>query len=247
MSEAMVLVQGKASAALLRQARFFSNLSLSELNEMASHFRLEEWTKDGFIKSDYLQSRFYILLDGQLELRQNNPDSGREITLELLYAGDSFDVIVLLDGQAHEVLITPMTPLKVLSIPIDVMRSWLWTYPELNKQFLPYLARRMREQEEERVNLALYDMSTRLSRVILKHIDKIRAYSGARENEYRFHLINGLSDEVLARMVGSVRQVVNKHLQHWKAQGILNKKRNQLMINDLEALYEEAKYTQSSL
>ena len=247
MSKAIVYVPGQASAALVRQARFFSSLSATVLNEIAQHFRIEEWEKGGLVDSSHLLKRFYILLDGQLEIRQNNPDTGREITLELLYAGDSFDVIVLLDGQSHDVLLVPMTPLKLVSVPINVMREWLWRYPELNKQFLPYLARRMRDQEDERVNVVLYDIATRLSRVILKHINKIKTYTGAENDAHKFHLINGLSDEVLARMVGSVRQVVNKQLQHWKSQGILNKKRNQLMINDLEALYEEARLTQSSL
>jgi|GEM_PF-5436134 len=28
-----------------------------------------------------------------------------------------------------------------------MMRIWIWTYPDLNKQFLAYLAGKMREQE----------------------------------------------------------------------------------------------------
>jgi biotin operon repressor len=44
--------------------------------------------------------------------------------------------------------------------------------------------------------------------------------------------VNGLTDETLARMTGSVRQVVNKQLQHWKKEGIIDKKRNQLNIKD---------------
>ena len=46
-------------------------------------------------------------------------------------------------------------------------------------------------------------------------------------------------------MTGSVRQVINKQLQHWKKEDIIDKKRNQLIIKDLEALEKEAKYTQN--
>jgi hypothetical protein len=88
----------------------------------------------------------------------------------------------------------------------------------------------------------LHDTSTRLSRLILKHIDKINSYNGAQDCEHNQHLVNGLNDETLARMVGSVRQVVNKQLRHWQAQGILEKKRNQLIIKDLQALEQEAHY-----
>jgi hypothetical protein len=44
-------------------------------------------------------------------------------------------------------------------------------------------------------------------------------------------------------MTGSVRQVINKQLQLWKKQDTIDKKRNQLIIKDLEALEKEAKYT----
>jgi CRP/FNR family cyclic AMP-dependent transcriptional regulator len=39
--------------------------------------------------------------------------------------------------------------------------------------------------------------------------------------------------------------VINKQLQHWKKEGTLDKKRNQLIIKDLEALVKEAKYTET--
>jgi len=48
-------------------------------------------------------------------------------------------------------------------------------------------------------------------------------------------------------MIGSVRQVVNKQLQFWRSQGIINKKRNQIIINDLDAIYKEANVMQSSM
>ncbi len=246
MSTDIVLSTTSPSTVLVRQSRFFSSLPTSLLQEMAQKFRMEEWPKGVVIDPDRLMERFHILLDGQLEIRRSNPDTGREITLDLLYPGDSFDVVVLLDGQPHDVIVSPLSPLRLISVPMETMRQWIWTYPELNRQFLPYLARKMRDQENLTASVVLYDISTRLSRIILKHIARIRAYSGNKQDEHKTHLVNGFSDEVLARMVGSVRQVVNKHLQYWKSRGVIDKKRNQLMINDLEALKREAELAEAS-
>ncbi|HHH48894.1 MAG TPA: Crp/Fnr family transcriptional regulator [Gammaproteobacteria bacterium] len=229
-----------ASPMLVQQSRLFSALPTDLLEEMTRYFRAEEWPKGKLFDPEQLMTRFYILIDGQLELKRHNPENGRELTLDLLKPGDSFDVITLLDGKPHELIVSPLSPLKLIHAPIEVVRSWLWKYSELNRQFLPYLAAKMREQEDLATSLALHNITTRLSRLILKHIGKIKSYTGAKDQEHRFHLISGLSDEVLARMVGSVRQVVNKQLQHWKQEGVLDKKRNQLLINDLEALREEA-------
>lgn len=232
---------------LVRQSRFFASLPAKLQTEMAIDFRLEEWQKKSYIDPAVLMTRFFTIIDGQLEMKRSNPVNGREVTLDVLYPGDSFDVITLLDHKPHDMIISPLTHLQLMSVPIDTMRKWLWNYPELNQQFLPYLAGKMREHENQSSNLALHDVSTRLSRIILKHINKVNAYTGKQQDEHKYHLINGLSDEVLARMVGSVRQVVNKQLQHWKSQEILDKKRNQILINDLGALYKEAHYTESKL
>ncbi len=241
----LVHVPKKASPVLVKQAKLFSDLPIKLLENLQQDFQLNEWQKGEYISASILTKRFFVLLDGQLELKQSNPDTAREATVDMLYAGDCFDLIVLLDGQQHDVIIAPLNTVRLISVPIEKMRHWIWTYPELNKKFLPYLAQKMREKEEQATSFVLHDMTTRLSRIILKHINKIKSYTGTQKEEHTHHLINGLSDETLARMVGSVRQVVNKQLQHWKAQGILNKKRNQIMINDLAALEQEARYTQN--
>ncbi len=237
-----------ANTVLVKQSPLFASLPEELIHEIAQHFHLVQWNKGGFINPDNLLTQFYFLQAGQLEMKRNNPDTGREVTLDMLYPGDSFDITTLLDGKPHDVILEPITSsIQLVSVPMAMMRKWLWTYPELNQQFLPYLAHKMREQEELASSFVLHDMTTRLSRLILKHINKIQHYTGEKEDEQKTHLINGLSDETLARMVGSVRQVVNKQLQYWRSQGIINKKRNQLIINDLDAIYKEANLMHSNM
>ena len=245
MSNDLVHLPQKASPVLVKQAKLFADLPAKLIEDFQQEFQLTEWHKNDYIPSSILNERFFVILDGQLELKQSNPETGKEITVDMLYTGDSFDLMVLLDNQPHDIIIAPLTTIKLLSVSLKTMRNWLWHYPEFNKQFMPYLAKKMREKEQQSTNLALHDITARLSRIILQHINKIKFYTGKENEEHQHHLVNGLSDETLARMAGSVRQVVNKQLQHWKAQGILTKKRNQIIINDLEALEKEAQYTQS--
>ena len=233
------------SPVLVKQANIFADLPEKLIEDFEQEFQLNEWHKGDYINCDILTKRFFVLIEGNLEIKQSNPDTGREATLDMLYAGDCFDLMVLFDDQPHEVIISPLTTVKLLSVKLSTMRHWLWTYPEFNQQFMPYLAKKMREKEQQASSLVLHDVTTRLSRIILEHINKIKFYSGTVEEEHQHHLVNGLNDETLARMTGSVRQVINKQLQHWKKQDIIDKKRNQLIIKDLEALEKEAKYTQN--
>jgi len=235
------------SSKLVQQSHLFSSLPEKLVQEMTKFFKAERWDKKSFIDNEILQRRFFLLLEGRIELTRTHPDSGRSITLDLLHPGDGFDLITLLDGRHHEVYLSPLEDLKVISVPIEKMREWIWRYPELNKKFMPYLAQKMRAQEDKTTDFALYDTVTRLSRIILKNIDKIQTYNGVAQNEHENHLVSGLSDEVLARMVGSVRQVVNQHLQHWKQQGVIDKKRNQIKINNLQAIIDDAGVTQTNI
>ncbi len=54
-------------------------------------------------------------------------------------------------------------------------------------------------------------------------------------------MINDLSHESLAQMIGSVRKVVNLHIQELKKEGIINSKRGKLSIINLQKLTEKAK------
>jgi CRP-like cAMP-binding protein len=245
MPQKSVNLPQKANPVLVKQANLFADLPTKLIEDFQQEFQLNEWHKGDYINSDVLTKRFFVVIDGQLEIKQSNPETGREATLDMLYAGDCFDLMVLFDDQPHDVIISPLTTVKLLSVKLSTMRHWLWTYPEFNQQFMPYLAKKMREKEQQASSLILHDVPTRLSRIILEHINKIKFYSGAKEAEHHYHLVNGLNDEVLARMAGSVRQVINKQLQLWKKEDTLDKKRNQLIIKDLEALEKEAKFTQA--
>ena len=248
MSSSIVHVPRTACTAVVRQSPLFASLPEVLIQEIAQHFHLIKWDKGSYINPNNLMTQFYFVQTGQLEVKRNNPDTGREVTLDVLYPGDSFDITTLLDGKPHDVILEPISSsIQLVSVPIDMMRKWIWTYPEVNQQFLPYLAHKIREQEDLASSFVLHDITTRLSRLILKHIQKIQRYTGEKEEAHKTHLINGFSDEMLARMVGSVRQVVNKQLQYWRSQGIINKKRNQLIINDLDAIYKEANILQSTM
>jgi hypothetical protein len=48
-------------------------------------------------------------------------------------------------------------------------------------------------------------------------------------------------------MAGSVRQVINQQLQHWKKAGVIDKQRNKIVINDLQQIIDDADLALSRL
>ena len=82
-------------------------------------------------------------------------------------------------------------------------------------------------------NLSLFDTEARLARLILRNLvpDKM---------VQEVSLINDLSQETLASMIGSVRVVVTRHLSRWKQKKVISGRRGSWSVLDLQALLEKA-------
>jgi CRP/FNR family cyclic AMP-dependent transcriptional regulator len=176
-------------------------------------------------------NRFHFIISGRLKVYKVDQATGREFTLFLLKKGDVFDLLCLLDGNRHDVFYETLDRVVMLSTPMDRMREWVRTYPLINKNLLPYLSEQMRILEEYASNITLIDISTRLAKLILSNINS---------ESHQLELINDLSNEELANLIGSTRAVVNRHLQDFKSEGILNLGREKVEIRNLELLLNKA-------
>ncbi len=222
----------------LSQTHLFKGLSNNTLDEMMPSFRFETWRKKTQSSHQQLKNRFYIIIDGRIETIIINPNSGKSIAIAILGEGDAFDVVTMLDKKEHEPIAVAIDDVQLLSAPIDFVRQWLDDYQDFNHNFMPYLAQRIRIRESLISDLALYDTPTRLARLLLRYIE-----CNTNDSHHKHHaipLFHDLTHETLAQMLGSARQVVNKHLQALKQEGIINTEDHQWTIDDLDALEQKA-------
>lgn len=174
---------------------------------------------------------FCVILRGRVRLVANGPCLGRDLTLMLLEPGDAFDVVALLDGRPHNLSAEAIERVELLCIPIDQMRQWIKDNPNFNRRFLPYVGRLMAHLAELASDLALQDTGTRLAKLILRHTD-LHAESGPAT----VRLINDLSNEKLASMIGSVRLVVSRQLNNLRGKGIIDSNRKMMAVREIEKL-----------
>lgn len=184
---------------------------------------------------DDTQKFFYFILSGKIKISQVNTETSKEQTTHLLTRGDMFDVITLLDGEFHEYSATVLEATKIIQIPIEAVRERINTDPEFNRFFFPYLGKQMRHLENLAVDLSLYDVYHRLLRLIARNVVHT-------EEGLDLHLINDLSHEELATLIGTVRKVLNRNLQKLKQEGIIDVSRKKLTIQDLDALFKSLEY-----
>ncbi len=220
---------------ILSRSPLFEKLDIDLLEDMLGLFQYEARLKgETAISPQQASDRFYIVINGQAKVSIYNPDNGREHILFLLGSGDGFDLISLLDDEWQEAVATALTDMEVLSTTVQQARTWIEQHPEFNRNFLPYLGKQMYGLANQAIELSLYDTEVRLSRLILRNLVEDKT-----PNEIR--LINDLSQETIASMIGSVRVVIARHLQNWKQKKIISGKRGDWSILDLQALLKKTK------
>ena len=223
---------------VLQGASLFHGVDVQMMEEILGHFSPMTLPKKSIVHSWQTKESFFVIISGRVKVSQINPETGREYIIFLLQGGDAFDIISLLDREEHEVVIEAIDELQLLRTSMATARNWLDTHPEFNKNFLPYLGMRMRHLENSTTDMALYDTITRLARLILRYVEDT---STQQEKEYSVKLINDLSHEALAQMIGSVRKVVNINIQELKKEGIVDSVRGKLSVKDLQKLLEKTK------
>ena len=227
---------------LLRDTDLFNSLDENILKDMIRECKLVFWKKTETINSDIGIKYLHIILDGRLKVTQIDPTTGRSILLFLLEKGDIFDIFSLLDGEEHTTFPIAIDDITALCIPIDRAREWIYEYHIFNKNFLPYLGKRMRELEAFGESMVFDDIATRLSKLILRHVNPKEKLS----EHHSVRLINNLSHESLSEMIGSVRSVVSTQMKKLKNEEIILNKRGRLSVKNLEELIKKCDFIKKS-
>jgi len=217
----------------LKNSQLFGNLDEQLLLNILDKFNLVTWKKNETLDSSLGSKNCYFLVEGRLKITQIDPNTGRSFAPFLLSSGDIFDVFTLLDEKEHTVFPIALDNIVALCMPLKEARECINEHPEFNKQFLPYLGDMMRELENLSSSLVFHDTATRLANLILKHT------FSHKDSEHKVKLINNLSHESIAELIGSVRSVITMQLQKLKEEEIILQKRGEIAIKNLEKLIKK--------
>jgi len=179
-----------------------------------------------------LSKYFYIVLSGKIKSFQLNLENSKEQTLFVYRGGDMFDTLVLLDGKPHDVLYEVLEKSDVLELPIEKVREWLKTNEQFNRHFFPYIAAQMRHSEELAADLSLYSTSQRLSKLLLQNMNP--------NDDHYYQLLQNLSKTEIAKLLGTVRNVVERHLKELETDNVIENQRKNIYVKDVKKLLENS-------
>jgi CRP-like cAMP-binding protein len=159
---------------------------------------------------------------------------GKEMFLNIMTPGETFGEIALLDGEPRTATATAMTRAELLIIPRDRFLRLLADDPRLSAHLIQLLCRRVRWTAQLMEDSALLSAPARLAKRLLS-----LALLHGRETAVGTKL--SISQEELAQFLGLSRQIVNQHIQGWKARGWVFAGRGNLTIANRLALQRLAR------
>jgi CRP/FNR family transcriptional regulator, cyclic AMP receptor protein len=168
------------------------------------------------------------VVSGRVRISVSRP-GGKEIFLNVMSPGETFGEIALLDGEPRTATATAIVRTELFIVPREQFLRLLEGEPQLAAHLIQLLCRRVRWTAQLMEDSALLTVSARVAKRLLSlaRLQGRQTASGLKLS---------ISQEELAQFLGLSRQIVNKHLQGWKAQGWILAGRGNLTIANLPAL-----------
>ena len=215
---------------VLKRMPLLKNCSKETVKMIANDTYLKKYKQNDLVMSpDTAFHRIAIIAnEGRMKIFAHNKDAD-EYIIYLLSFGDLFNVITLLDDEKDHLNAAAIDDLEILHCNIDIARNWINTSSDFNKNLLMYVSERLRMAQEFNLERTFYKIEMRLARLIFNNIVS---------DENHLNLINDLSHEDIAKILGTSRAVVNRNLQKLQKDKLINIQRKKILIHDYERLKE---------
>ena len=219
---------------LLEQVVLFRNMPKPMLTKLSSLLRTITYKAhtDIFHAGDQ-GATMYIVLTGAVKIFVPAID-GREVVLAVHRSGDLLGEMSLLDDEPRSASATTIEETEMVSLRRADFLRVLNEHPEAQRAIIEVLVERLRATNQSIQDAYLLDVPGRLARrlLLIAHEHGVRTERGT-------ELGLRVSQQELANMIGASRVAVNKQLQAWRQQSIVDVNRQRVTILDEASLERE--------
>jgi len=175
---------------------------------------------------------FYFVMSGKIKVFQIDFESSKELTLYMLSYGDMFDVVSLLDNQTNQYTSEVLEDTHLVQVPLTDVQTMILADSQFRQYFYSYLAKQLNSLENLAVSLSFYDVYHRVLKLFAKFTEIVNGKT-------KLKIIDNITHDDIASMVGSVRKVVNRSLQQLKKDGIIEVQRKKIHIKNFQKLLDK--------
>lgn len=218
---------------LIRNYNLFSYISDEEYEELNLVHHFIEAEKDQYIyfDSQYL-NKLYFLKEGTIKIGYVN-EEGKEVIKEIIQKGEVFGQFSLeqnnLNGEfakAHK------ADVSLCAFNIIDFEKLLRKKPELAFHYSKQVGQKLRKLENRLMNLLNKDVKTRLIGFLIM----LAKEEGETEDQDKYRILNFLTHEDIAQLIGSSRQTVTTLLNELENQQMIKVNRKMIEIPSVKKL-----------
>jgi len=208
----------------LKENRYLSGLDTLILEFLAENTQLISFEAEETIIREGQQSLgLYFIDSGQVKIFKYS-SSGREMIINVLGAGESFNEVPVFDQLENPGNVSAVVDSLIWLIDAEALRMVITKYPQAARQIIINLSQNLRMLVGKVAELTFYTVTTRLARLIGKlPSDQL---SGSER----------LTQDDLAARIGTVREVVARSLKELENEGVIEVQRGKIKIIDKEKL-----------
>jgi CRP-like cAMP-binding protein len=220
-----------AKLELLRQIPYFSSVPADDLAELARGLRERRYRAGDVIfrKGDQTEG-LCIVLSGSVRTVRTSAE-GREQVLKVFGPGRTFADIAVFDGEPQPAEAIAITESTIAFVPQADLLTLLRGHPDAAIETIRLFASRLRAYKQMVEDLSLRTVVARVARVL---VDRARGAQTLVEESAS--LTPHYTQEEIAAMVGSVREVVQRALKTLETAGLIQMARGQIQVIDPRAL-----------
>jgi CRP-like cAMP-binding protein len=218
---------------ILEEHYLLGKLSGSEIDHLLNYARVETYPagQEIYAKGSPGQSMFAVLR-GSAKMSSVSSE-GKEIVLNIIYPGEIFGEIALLDGKERSADAVAMTDCQVLVFHRRDVLPVLERHADICLMLIRILCERLRRTSAQVEDVLFRHLEARIAKALLQ-LAEHAAGPGGRGTPLDLHL----SQRDLGNIVGSTRESVNKQLQIWQRAGLVDVAKGMILIRNAAAIQQ---------
>ena len=210
---------------LLRQVSIFKELPQDTIADLSRRV----WQKPAeagsvIVSQEEAGDALFVIASGKVKVVLYG-ETGREIILSILKAGDFFGEMALLDRQPRSANVVAIEDSQLLGLDREAFQTHLTAHPTTALAILAEMSRRLRHADEVIGNLALLDVYARVARII-----RDLAQKQGEPVDGGLLIKERPTQQEIAGLIGTSRETVSRALNDFTRRGLLEMQGKQILV-----------------
>ncbi|GAB1721201.1 MAG: cyclic nucleotide-binding domain-containing protein [Nitrospira sp. CR1.1] len=215
----------------LKHIRLFDGISPSAMHEMEKITRMEEVRKRQplYLPGDP-SSSVYLLKRGRVKIA-NTAANGKEVTFEIIEAGDVFGELDVLQDTPRSTSAEALDDALICVIPRKEFDQYLAMHPNVTINLTKLIGLRLKKIQSRVEDLVFRDVPARLAH-LLSELGKSEGDPGPQGVRLKVKLTH----QEMANLIGCSRETVSTTLGQFREEGLIHTEGRTVIILQPDAL-----------